>query len=179
VLTHSAFHAERFGLGWPKIERGQPMNRSALAALTALILLAGCGGLNWSALNPFGWFRSSEEVSITPEGGYGAVRDNRPLVAQVTEMAVEPFPGGAIVRAVGLPPTQGWWDAELIPEDEGRAVDGVISFRFVVAAPRTATREGTPMSREVTAGYYLSDFKLQGVRQIIVVGANNARTSRR
>ncbi|WP_114964714.1 hypothetical protein [Alkalilacustris brevis] len=153
------------------------MNRSTLAAMVALGLLAGCGGL--SSLNPFNWFGSSEEVTLTPEGGYALVDDNRPLVSQVTEMAVEPFPGGAIVRAVGLPPRQGWWDAELIPENDGRAVDGVLRFRFVVAAPRQPTREGTPMSREVSVGHYVSDHRLAGVRRIEVIGAQNARSSNR
>lgn len=153
------------------------MNRSALAATIALGLLAGCGGL--SSLNPFTWFSSSEEVTITPEGGYEVVEDNRALVSEVTEMAIEPFPGGAILRAVGVPPTQGWWDAELIAENDGRAVDGVLRYRFVVAAPRQATRAGPPMSREVSVGEYISDHRLAGVRRIEVVGAQNARAANR
>lgn len=155
------------------------MKKPALAAVAALTLLGACGGFQLSSLNPFGWFSASSEESIVPEGGWATVQDNRPLVDQVTEMAVEAFPGGAIVRATGLPRTQGWWDAELVPENDFRPVDGVLTFRFVVAAPRTAAREGTPMSREVTAGIYVSDFKLRDVRQITVIGERNARSSRR
>jgi len=153
------------------------MNRTLLAAMAALFVLGACSGL--SSLNPFNWFRSSQEVALTPMGDLPASLDNRPLVDQVTELAVEPFPGGAIVRATGLPPTQGWWDAELVPENDGVAVDGVLRFRFVVAAPRSAQAAGTPMSREVTAGHNVSDFRLRGVREIVVTGARNARSSRR
>ena len=38
-------------------------------------------------------------------------------VLAVLTMTVEPIPGGAIVRASGLTPTQGWWNAELVPRD--------------------------------------------------------------
>ena len=150
------------------------MNKTALAALAAILLLGACANLN-----PMNWFSASEEVSLAPADGFPDARDNRPLVADVTEMAVEPFPGGAILRAKGVPPTQGWWDAELVPENDGQAVDGVLRFRFVAAAPRQQRPQGSQMSREITAGYYLSDFKLANVRQIVVTGANNARTSRR
>ncbi len=156
------------------------MTRPVLAALAALMILSACGNFRTSSLNPFGWFsRSTEEASLITAAEARRVADNRALVAQVTEMAVEPMRGGAIVRAVGLPPTQGWWDAELVPENEFRPVDGVLSFRFVVAGPRPPARAGTPMSREVSAAIYVSDFKLANARQITVTGAGNARTSRR
>ena len=88
-------------------------------------------------------------------------------------------PGGAIVRATGLPPTQGWWDASLVAENSGLPVDGVLTYRFVVDQPREATRVSTQQSREVTAAAYLSDIKLEGISQIVVLGAENSQSSRR
>lgn len=154
------------------------MSRHAIAALTVLSLLAACGSVGASRFNPANWFSGSEET-LVPPGGFPEMTDRRPMVAEVTELAVERFPGGAIIRATGLPPTQGWWDAELVPENEGEAVNGTLSFRFVVAPPIARKPQGTPISREVTAAYYASDFRLDGVRSIIVTGQSGARSARR
>ena len=77
--------------------------------------LAGCAGVRKSKLNPFNWFKKSEprETIVLP----GESTDPRALVETVLSMTVEPMPGGAIVRARGLTPTQGWWDAELVAKD--------------------------------------------------------------
>lgn len=155
------------------------MRTPALAAMAALLFLGACGGVAQSRLNPLNWFQASAPETLEPRRGWAAVEDNRALVADVTDLTVERFPGGAIVRATGLPPTQGWWDAELVPDNDFRPVDGVLSFRFVVAAPRGPARTGTPVSREVTAGIVVSNFKLAETRQITVTGASNARSSRR
>jgi hypothetical protein len=109
----------------------------------------------------------------------GKPDDPRILVADVTEMEVARQPGGAIVRAAGLPPTQGWWDAALVAENRGEPVDGVLTYRFVVDQPRGPARVSTPQSREVTAAAYISDIKLANVTQIVVLGAANSRSSRR
>ena len=153
------------------------MRTPGLAALAALMVLTGCAGVRGSALNPFNWFdRSTETRSLVPEGGFPEATDNRPLVDQVTEMAVEPVEGGAIIRAVGLPQTQGWWDAQLVSDTDFQPENGELRLRFVTAAPRGPRPAGTPMSREITAGLFLSNFRLDGVRRITVTGAQNART---
>lgn len=154
------------------------MHRTAVAALAALGVLGGCATIRDSAVNPFNWFgRSTEETTLVPEGGWPERRDNRALVEQVIELAVHPVSGGALVQAVGLPPTQGWWDAELRPEgDELRAAGGVLRLDFVLAEPRTAQRAGPPQSREVSAGLFVPNARLDGVRQITVTGSRNART---
>ena len=151
---------------------------STAVALAAVLALGACAGVRESRLNPFTWFGSSTETpTLEPDGGWQTVIDNRPMVDQVTTLEVLPVSGGAMVRAVGLPPTQGWWDAELVPEDDEMVpVGGVLRLAFVIAAPRQAQREGTPPSREVSAARFISDFRLDGVRQITVTGARNART---
>ncbi len=149
--------------------------------LIITLVLAGCGRVRESRLNPFNWFgRSTETTQTVAEGVVpGRPDDGRILVAQVTELEVARQPGGAIIRASGLPPTQGWWNTDLIAENNGEPVDGVLTYRFVIAEPLTATRVSTPQSRELTAATFISDIKLANVRQIVVLGAENSRSSRR
>ena len=137
--------------------------------------LAGCGGFADSGLNPANWFGNSEQretIVLPPERS-----DPRPLVDAVLTMTVEPIPGGAIVRATGQTPTQGWWAAELVPLplDE----NGVLVYEFRLVPPITATSVNAPQSRQIEVAIYISDFKLDAVREIVVQGAGNARSARR
>lgn len=137
--------------------------------------LSGCSRVAESRLNPFNWFGQSE-----PEPpAVVVVQDRRPLVAQVTELAVERTPGGAIIRATGLPPTQGWFAAELVrATPEGASAD-VLVYSFRAVPPRDAERVSTVQSRELTVAVHLTDLELAGVRVIRVTGAQNARSVRR
>lgn len=135
--------------------------------------LAACGQ---SRLNPFNWFGRSEQRAKLDEVPVVAA-DPRALAAEVVSMSVDALPGGAIIRATGRAPTQGWWDAELVPRDLGE--DGVLVLDFRVFPPITATDVNTPQSREVTVAIYLSDIKLAPLTEIVVQGQGNARSSRR
>jgi len=151
------------------------MRRSLLVALSVVLFVGACGAIRDSRLNPFNWFgRSQPEerlISATPAA------DPRALVAQVLSLSVDAYPGGAIVRATGLPATQGWWDAELV------LVEGddpsVLVYDFRIFPPITAADISTQRSREVTVGLSVSDIALDGVRQITVQGGSGARTVRR
>lgn len=150
------------------------MRRSLLAALAAAMVVTGCATVRESRLNPFNWFGRSERAAAVPAA---PVRDGgRIPVAQVTELFVEPASGGAIIRAKGVPPTQGWYAAELVPEET--ANEGELVFRFVLKQPQEAV-PGTPLSREVTVATFVNTFRLEGVRTITVTGAETARTIRR
>jgi hypothetical protein len=107
------------------------------------------------------------------------VNDGRIMVSHVTTLVVEQAPAGAIVRASGVTPNQGWWDAELIDDGSGPDDQGVLTLRFVVAEPRTQTSVSTPRSRTVTAAITLDSFALDGVRSIVVRGESNQRSVRR
>lgn len=150
-----------------------PVRQIALVSLC--LLLIGCGGFRDSRLNPLNWFGRSEprETIVLPD----AAADPRPLVENVLTMTVEPMPGGAIIRATGQTPTQGWWQAELVPQP--LTEDGVLVFEFRLLPPITRTDVNTPRSRQVTVAQYISDIKLEAVREIVVQGANNARAARR
>jgi hypothetical protein len=151
------------------------MRKPLSIALSVVLLVAACQNYSTSRLNPVNWFSGStrvETMAPPPE----AVADPRPLVDQVLTLVVEPTPGGAIVRATGLPPTQGWWQGQLVPED---LVEGRQNFRFVIIPPLQPTRVSTQPSREVTVGFFLPNSQLAQIREITVTGARNARSSRR
>lgn len=145
-------------------------------ALTAVMVLTSCGAIRESRFNPLNWFGRSQEVQVD-EYGVAEVQDARPLVAQVLSMSIEQTPYGAIVRATGLSPMQGYYDAELVarPLDE----NGVLVYEFRLMPPPVAKPVGTQRTREVTAGAHLSRIKLEAIREIVVQGAENARSSRR
>jgi hypothetical protein len=140
--------------------------------LVLVLTLAGCGGFRDSRLNPFNWFgraAPAEPVAAAP----AVQEDPRLLVDRITDMQVEPYSKGAIVRATAISPTQGYWDAELVelPVEE----EGVLVFEFRIFPPITPADVNTPQSREVTAAASISSIKLDGVRRIVVQGANDAR----
>ena len=139
------------------------------------VALGGCGAVRQSKLNPFNWFKKSEprETIVLPKAG----SDPRNLVETVLSMQVEPIPGGAVVRARGLTPTQGWWEAELVPQDLDET--GVLVYEFRLLPPVGKTDVNTQRSREIDGAIYISDVKLQNVREIVVQGATNARSARR
>ncbi len=148
----------------------------ALIWVTVLGLgLSGCG-FGQSKYNPFNWFGHGARVG-TPTATFTAPVDRRGLVDQVLTLKVEPYPGGAIVRATGLPATQGFWDAALVPlPDDGK---GHIVFEFRILPPKTRAPSGTQPSREVTVAANLTDFALQDISAIEVRSATNAMTAHR
>jgi hypothetical protein len=152
------------------------MRKAVLAGLAAVMVVTGCATVRESRLNPFNWFGRSQEQRAVAQAA-ALVDGGRVQVDQVTALTVEPTTGGAIVRAVGVPETQGWYKAELIREEGAK--EGEAVFRFVVKKPQVDTRSGTPMSREITAATFLTNFQLEGIRQITVTGARNARSTRR
>ncbi|PWK62221.1 hypothetical protein [Roseicyclus mahoneyensis] len=139
-------------------------------ALALILSLAACG----SRLNPFNWFGGDrEERIVAREVVETTPGDQRQLVAEVVDLAVDPTPQGAIVRAMGRPPVQGFWEAELV---EVERTEGAIVYEFRVFPPLSQTREGTPQSREVVVAANLSNFDLSGIRTVTVIGAQNRRT---
>ena len=145
------------------------MKTPVLALLVATLAVTACSRIQNSRLNPLNWFGRSEAAPVQVVEELG---DPRPMVAQVLSLDVDRVPEGAIVRAKGLPPTQGWWDAELV---ERGLEDGVLTLEFRLEQPVRRQPEGTPPSREVVVASFLSNIKLESIRRIVVQGASNAR----
>lgn len=148
------------------------MKKPLLAALSLMMLVSACG----TRLNPFNWFRASEPAAAAPV--VLKVEDPRLLAEQITTLKVEPMPGGAIVRATALPPTQGWWSADLVAVEDASA-DGQLVYDFRLFPPLEQMAASTPRSRQITAAVFLSDIQLSTVRSITVRGSSNGLSSRR
>ena len=136
-------------------------------AILCVVALSACG-LGQSRLNPLNWGGArSERIDRVPVAA-------RPIVEQVVSLEAAPTPGGVIVSAVGLPPTQGWWEAELVRV--GSADPSVLTLDFAILPPTEPRPAGTQPSREVLAGAFYSAQDLAGIRTIAVQGLSNRRS---
>lgn len=149
-----------------------------IVTLTLLSFLSACGGIRDSRLNPFNWFGRDREERVEVVETLGPI-ERRPLAAEIISLKVDRMPGGAIIHAIGLPQTQGHWDAELVPLNGEVPEKGVLTYEFRLAPPPGPTRQGTPQSREVVVGLFVSDQTLLGVRNIAVIAQANRRSVRR
>ncbi len=147
-----------------------------IVAVVLVATLAGCGAISESRLNPVNWFGRSRTVETDTTN---VAADPRPLIGQLTDLRLEKVPGGAIVRATGLPPRQGYFDAELVPLNGGTPVDGVLAYQFRVSPPFETTPPGTPQSREVIVGLFVTDQTLAATRTVQVSAETNALAVRR
>lgn len=152
------------------------MRKPLLALMVVVLTVSACGRIRDSRLNPFNWFGRSEPVAVQP-GGPELAPDGRRLVAEVTSLVLDRTAGGVIVRAVGLPPTQGFWEAELVarPIDE----NGALVYDFRVFPPPREGEVSTRQSREIVVAAFLSNQRLERVSQISVQGERNALATRR
>ncbi len=154
------------------------MTKPLLATMGLVIALTGCSRLAESRINPFNWFGGSRTEARAVQTV--AVVEDRRLVSQVTQLRVERTTTGAIVTAVGLPPTQGYWDAQLVPVAPGGVPqNGVMVYDFRIERPVEFQIEGTPRSREVTVGLHLSNIDLARISTIVVRGQFNQRSTSR
>ena len=149
------------------------MRTPILALTVSAIALAGCGE---SRLNPFNWFKKTEEEVVVVQPSEFSAED---LVEQVVDLQISKTATGAIIYATGLPPTQGYWGAELIAMNDAQPVDGVITYRFEAIEPVGFERVVNQRSREVLAASNLSNADLEGVTAIRVISATNALIKRR
>lgn len=146
-----------------------------IAALTLVSFLSACGGVRDSRLNPFNWFgRDKEEIVLAAE-----VIDPRGLVFQIVSLKVDRLPDGAIIHVVGLPETQGYFAAELVPLNGEFPDKGTLVYEFRLVSPPTQTPVGNTRSREILAAHFVSTQTLGGVRRIQIIAQSNRRTVNR
>lgn len=148
-----------------------------IIAITLVFGLSACA----SRFNPLNWFQSSHEetIALIPEGGFPANSDQRLAISQITEMKVLRSSGGAIIQATGLPPRLGYWNAELVSDNNEQPENGVLTYYFRINQPVGASAAGTAYSRKVLVAHFVSNATLEGVRQIRIVAAENSRVARR
>lgn len=144
------------------------MQRRHFIALAGLTSLASCG--YWP--DSLSFRRDEPQAELAPEPV-----DQRPIVAQVTDLVVDRTPSGVILRVKGLPPRQGYYDGELVPvpsEDEG-----VLAYQLHAQPPHYETPASTTRSREFVVARFLSNDNLTGIRTIRVSGSSNTLSARR
>lgn len=132
-------------------------------------------------LNPLNYFSNPgpKPVAVIPEGGFSQDKDQRLLISQITEFKVLSSPDGAVLRAKGLPPRLGYWDAELVSTNNFKPENGVLTLEFRISEPAFRTQTGTPYQREVYVGGFISNAKMRNVRSIVVKGTTNSMSARR
>lgn len=145
----------------------------AIATICVLATgLSGCG-LGASRLNPFNWFDGGSQ----PVAARTVAAPAAPLAAAVVALEAAPTPGGVIVTATATNPTQGYWDAALVPVPSGDP--GVLLLEFRMEPPPGRQPVGAPATREAVAGLFVSTQDLGAARAIAVRGATNQRIVRR
>lgn len=165
------------------------MRASVTGLLAVTLIVAGCATVRDSRLNPFNWFGHSREVAAVAEdvnpllpsrGAFArpeAVYEGRPI-DRITDLTIEPLPGGAVLRASGFAARQGPYAVQLTPVEEA-STDEVLVFSFDRVLPRRNTPVGPEQTRAAEVATHLTDLELEGIRVIRVVAARNARELRR
>lgn len=162
-----------------------------IVVICLAIAVTGLSACN-SRYNPVNWFGGSQEVpadgaantnplipqksdfSSRPEESYPGIP-----VAKITELKVERVADGALIRATGIAHVQGAFGVKLRPKDDGKPVNGVLTYELLAVQPSTGVRGGSEKTREVTVAHALTDQQLAGVRTIRVEAYENARQARR
>lgn len=163
------------------------MQKSLSVLLISAVVLSGCGN---SRLNPKNWFGRSQAVPVASATDVNPLiprkkrllkRDTSyqgTLVGEIRDLTIERVPGGAIARVTGVADLQGPYEVRLMPLNDGAPVGGVLSYELrALSVPYSPV--GTERSRTLTAAVFVTDQDLAGVREIRVLGARNARSSRR
>lgn len=174
------------------------MRKTLTVVLITGLLVSACGWSD-SSLNPTNWFGGSTEIGepivddveavnpLIPEQKSGDGLLARPdagdfsvPIKTVTELRVEPAASGAIVYAVGLADRQGAYSAVLVPDpSDGNQDTGTLTLTFRVTYPENQTAVGSEATRTIHAAHNLSVDTVNEIQTIRVVGAENARESRR
>ena len=154
------------------------------------MVLAGCN----SRLNPLNWFGNSREVAVTEDTDVNPLvpRERRSVFARpdyvypgepiqtVTELRIERTRSGAIILVEGVASRQGPYEVQLTPANvDDEPVDGVLTYTFDVIYPPFNTAVGSEATRRVTVARSISNQTLAETRVVRVVGASNARETRR
>lgn len=165
------------------MSRAGPSLLNAASTLAVAALLAGCslpfGGIPASEPNA-----DSREVVRDEERGLltglftRAPRDLPDAVpVPMREAALERGYGGVILRATGVAPTQGFYNAALVPADDGVPdAAGVLTVSLVAVPPETPVDVGPERTRLLLTAAYLSERELRDIRALRVVSSASSVT---
>lgn len=150
--------------------------RTIFLALGGLIAVSACSPE--STINPFGWFgndTSAVESDIAAVAGGRAL----PLVAAIEEAEAAPTRQGVIIRATGLAPAQGHYNARLVPASVEPPKGNVLTLVFLAEPPEPALPGGPAASRRLMAALFLHDSEFPQVSRIRIESAGNSANLQR
>jgi hypothetical protein len=156
---------------------------NAVATLACAVLLAGCsfdlGGLPASEPN----VEPAEQVRDEESGLLTGLFTRRPpdlpdaVPVPMREATLERGYGGVILRATGVAPTQGYFNAALVAENEGVPdAAGVMTVALVAVPPETPVGVGPERTRLLLTGAFVSERELREIRAFRVVSAQSSVT---
>jgi hypothetical protein len=168
--------------------RGDMLRRAlrlvhALATLSGAALAAGCTFALWDR-PPADRNRDTATVVREEESGLlTGLFTRRPpdlpdaVPVPMREATLERGYGGVILRATGVAPTQGFFNATFLVDDLGAPdAAGVITARLVAVPPPTPQAVGPERTRLLLTAAFVQDLELRDVRAIRVVAAGQAVT---
>lgn len=155
---------------------------NAIATLAGALLLAGCTFSLWD-LPPSDRNADSAQTVRDEEGGFLTgvfIGEPRNLpdavpVPSMREPLLERAYGGVIIRATGIAPTQGYYNAALIPA-KGGAPDaaGIVTLALVAVPPDAPQAVGPERTRLLMTAAFVPTLELRGVRGYrVIAGANS------
>lgn len=170
------------------------MRRLTTLLVISTLVLSACSGWRDSRVNPSNWFGKSRSAPspqataastnpLLPERVGIFRRDKREvyegtLLDEVTDVVIERTSTGGIVRVTGMSRLQGAHDVRLTSENDGKPVDGVLTFSLKALQPEDQGI-GTRAGRTVRVGRYVSSHVLERTSTIRIVADRNVRTTRR
>lgn len=91
------------------------------------------------------------------------------------EATVERGYGGVILRVTGVAPTQGWFNAALLPDEQPDAA-GVLTVTLLAVPPLGPEQAGPERSRLLMTGAFVQELELRDIRAFRLVAANQTVT---
>jgi hypothetical protein len=123
-------------------------------------------------MNWFGGERE-ERIAVTE---VATPTDPRPLVTEITGLAIEVTTSGAILTATALTDATGYWQPGLVLVERA---EGAATYEFRAAPPPAGATQGPEPTRVIVAAAELGRGDLQGLRSITVIARTNRRTVER
>jgi hypothetical protein len=164
--------------------RRRPVPAALLLVLAAGAVAPGCTFALWDRAPPDRNVDSAVVVRDEEEGLFSGLFTRQPPdlpdavpVPQLRSAELEPAVGGMILRVTGVAPTQGFFNAALVPDGDGAPdAAGVVTVRLVAVPPETPELVGPERTRLLMTAAFIDRLNLRDIRAFRVVAGQNAVT---
>ena len=122
-----------------------------------------------------GFFKKRQKETVLEERI--PAPETRILIPVVTEVQVDAFNGGVLIKAKGTLDRQGYSNVDLVALNQGLPDEnGVVTYEFKGDRPESTKAGPTQRSNEVYAGASITALRLAKVKSIRVIAAQNQIT---